>query len=61
MRRGKQINACARSARVEEDAPAAVAPPPPSARPTGLEISRAGLFRCLAREPAVCRSVGLVR
>jgi hypothetical protein len=61
MGRGKQIRACAGSAQVEKDAPTAVAPPPPSARPTGLESSRAGLLRRLAREPAVCRSVGLVK
>ncbi len=61
MRHGKQIRACGRSARKEQEAPAAVVPPPPSARPPGLESSRAGLLSCLAREPTVCRSVGLVR
>jgi hypothetical protein len=61
MRHGKQIRACARSARVEQEATAAVVPPPPSARPAGLESSRADLLRCLALEPTVCRSVGLVR
>ena len=38
-----------------------VLPPPPSARSTRLEISRASLLSLLARVPAVCRSVGLVR
>jgi hypothetical protein len=61
MGRAKQIRACDRSARVEKEAPTAMAPPPLSARPTGLESSRAGLLRRLAREPAVCRSVGLVK
>jgi hypothetical protein len=61
MRHGKQIRAAARPLRVETEAPAAVAPSPPSARPTGLEMSRAGLFSLLTREPSVCRSVGLVR
>jgi hypothetical protein len=35
--------------------------PPRSARPIGLQTSRAGLLSRLAREPAVSRSVGLVR
>ena len=49
------------SASPESEAPAAIAPSLPSARPTGLELSRAGLLSILAREPTVCRSVGLVR
>ena len=63
MRHGKQIRTSVRSLRNETDAAAAAAvvAPPPSARPTGLELSRAGLLGVLAREPAVCRSVGLVR
>ena len=61
MRHGKQIRACARSARLEPEAPAAVVAPPPSARPSGLESSRADLFKCLAHQPTVGRSVGLVR
>jgi hypothetical protein len=61
MRHGKQISAAARSMRDGTDTPAAVVPPPPSARPAALEMSRAGLLGLLAREPAVCRSVGLVR
>jgi hypothetical protein len=61
MRHGKQIRAAVRSMRGGTDAPAAILAPPPSARPTGLEMSRAGLLGILAREPAVCRSVGLVR
>jgi len=44
-----------------DGATTAVVAPPPSARPTGLEMSRAGLLGILAREPAICRSVGLVR
>jgi len=59
MRHDKQIRAAVRSMRSEPGA--AVVAPPPSARPTGLEMSRAGLLGILAREPAVCRSVGLVR
>jgi hypothetical protein len=35
--------------------------PPPRARPISLQASRAGLLKRLAREPAVSRSVGLVR
>jgi hypothetical protein len=63
MRHDKQIRAAVRSMRSETEAAAAAAvvAPPPSARPTGLEMSRAGLLGILAREPAVCRSVGLVR
>lgn len=40
---------------------AAVMLAPSKARPAALEISRARLLQCLAREPTVCRSVGLVR
>ena len=62
MRHDKQIRAAVRSMRGETAAAAAaVVAPPPSARPTGLEVSRAGLLGILAREPAICRSVGLVR
>jgi len=62
MRHGKHIRAAVRSLRSETDAAAgAVVAPPPSARPTRLEMSRAGLLGILAREPAICRSVGLVR
>jgi hypothetical protein len=62
MRHDKQIRAAVRSTRSETDAAAAaVVAPPPSARPTAFEMSRAGLLGILAREPAVCRSVGLVR
>ena len=73
MRHGKQIRACTEAARVAKDVPvvvatnwkkdaaAALAPPPPAARPATFESLRAGLLRCLAREPTVCRSVGLVR
>jgi hypothetical protein len=73
MRHGKQIRACSGAARVPKDEPAALAthwkkdaaaalaPSPPAARPAGLENLRAGLLRCLARQPTVCRSVGLVR
>ena len=39
----------------------ATAPPSARARPIGLQTSRAGLLRRLAREPVVSRSVGLVR
>ena len=60
MRHAKLIRA-ARSVRIESEAPAAISPSLPSARPTGLELSRAGLLSILAREPTVCRSVGLVR
>jgi hypothetical protein len=72
MRYGKQIRARTGTSRVakeeseaaaahwKKDAAAAVAPPP-AARPAGLENLRAGLLRCLAREPTVCRLVGLVR
>jgi len=61
MRHGKQIRAAIRSVRGGTEAPTAILAPPPGARPTGLEISRAGLLGILAREPAICRSVGLVR
>lgn len=62
MRNGKQIRAAVRSIRGGADAAvSAVVAPPPSARPMALEMSRAGLLGILAREPAVCRSVGLVR
>jgi hypothetical protein len=72
MRYGKQIRARTRAMRGakqepgvaaahwKKDAVAAVAPPP-AARPARLESLRAGLLRCLAREPTVCRLVGLVR
>ena len=70
MRHGKQIRARAEATRVaknvlathwKKEAAAAVAPPPLAARPAGFESLRAGLLKCLAREPTVCRSVGLVR
>jgi hypothetical protein len=61
MRDGKQIMAATGSVPDETEAPVAVVAPPPSARPTRLEVSRAGLLRLLTRVPAVCRSVGLVR
>lgn len=38
-----------------------VVTPPLSARPHRLEASRAGLLECLARDPRISRSVGLVR
>lgn len=72
MRHGKQIRPgsgalrkakgrpAAVAARWKEDAAGAVTLPPAS-RPAGLENLRAGLLRCLAREPSVCRSIGLVR
>jgi hypothetical protein len=72
MRHGKQIRARTGALRVpkqepetaaahwKEDAAAAVTPPP-AARPATLENLRAGLLRSLAREPTVCRSIGLVR
>jgi len=37
------------------------AAPPARARPVSLESSRADLLKCLAQDPAVSRSVGLVR
>ena len=61
MRHRKQIRAAARSVQDATDARNAVILPPPSGRPVGLEVSRAGLLELLVREPAVCRSVGLVR
>jgi hypothetical protein len=61
MRYGKQIRAAARSVQDATDARGAVVLPPLSARPAGLEVSRAGLLGLLVREPAVCKSVGLVR
>jgi hypothetical protein len=73
MRHGKQIRARTGATRVAKDEPvalathwktdaaAALAPPPPAARSAGLENLRAGLLRCLARQPTVCRSIGLVR
>jgi hypothetical protein len=61
MRSGKKIRAGNDALRkAETDAPAAMTLPPAS-RPAGLEILRAGLLGCLAREPSVCRSIGLVR
>jgi hypothetical protein len=72
MRHGKKIRACTGVARAAKDEPAALATrwkkdaaaalaPLPAARPARLENLRAGLLRCLAREPTVCRSIGLVR
>lgn len=74
MRHGKQIRARTATLRVTKQAPeaaaahwkkdavaAVVVAPPPAARPAGLENLRAALLRCLAREPTVCRSIGLVR
>lgn len=72
MRHGKQIRARTGTLRVaKEESEAAVVhwktdaaaalPPPPAVRPAGLENLRAGLLKCLTREPTVCRSVGLVR
>ena len=64
MRHGKQIRPATRSVpdeTSETEAPVAVAAPPPGARPSRLAISRASLLGLLARVPAVCRSVGLVR
>jgi len=74
MRHGKQIRARSGALRVakqesgaaathwKKDAVAAVmVAPPPAARPAALENLRAALLRCLAREPTVCRSIGLVR
>jgi hypothetical protein len=73
MRHGKQIRARTATSRVakqepeavaahwKKDAVAVVVAPPPAARPAALENLRAALLRCLAREPTVCRSVGLVR
>lgn len=61
MRYGKHIRSAIRSVPDEMEAPVAAVPPPASARPSRLEISRASLLSLLARVPAVCRSVGLVR
>jgi hypothetical protein len=72
MRHGKQIRARSAAARAAKDEPAALAThwkkdpaaalaPPPAARPARLETLRAGLLRSLAREPTICRSIGLVR
>jgi hypothetical protein len=72
MRQGKKIRArtgALRAAKQEPEATAAhwkkdaaaAVTPPPAARPAALENLRAGLLRCLARQPTVCRSIGLVR
>ena len=61
MRHDKQIRPATRSVPDETEVPVAVAPPPPGARPSRLAVSRASLLGPLARIPAVCRSVGLVR
>jgi hypothetical protein len=66
MRHGTQIRAGTVVARKAKGRPAvagafAAVTPPRAARPAGLENLRAGLLGCLAREPAVCRSIGLVR
>ena len=72
MRHGKKIRARTGALRVAKQEPeaaaahwkndaAAAATPPPAARRAALESLRAGLLRCLAREPTVCRSIGLVR
>jgi hypothetical protein len=72
MRHSKKIGARTGATRVAKDEPVALAThwktdaaaalaPPPAARPARLENLRAGLLRCLAREPTVCRSIGLVR
>jgi hypothetical protein len=67
MRHGKQIRARTGAKQEPEagahwktDAAAAVTSPP-AARPATLENLRADLLRSLAREPTVCRSIGLVR
>jgi hypothetical protein len=59
MQHHKRINAT--QSRLQSEDTAAILSPPPSARRTGLELSRAALLRLLAREPTVCRSVGLLR
>jgi hypothetical protein len=72
MRHGKQIRARTGALRVAKQEPeaaavhwkkdaAAAVTPPPAARPAALENLRADLLRSLAREPTVCRSIGLVR
>jgi hypothetical protein len=71
MRHGKQIRPGSGALRKAKGRPAAIAAHwkeaagavtlPPASRPAGLENLRAGLLRCLAREPNVCRSIGLVR
>lgn len=72
MRHGKQIRPGVGALRKAKDKPAAVAAHwkrdaaaavilLPASRPAGFESLRAGLLRCLAREPSVCRSIGLVR
>ena len=57
MRSRQRIGGCARSRKTKET----VVSPPSGARPRDLEASRAVLLKSLACEPAVCRSVGLVR
>jgi hypothetical protein len=66
LRRIDRTHGCRAEARpgerdADESNVSAVTPAPVRARPNGLEANRAGLMRSLAREPAVCRSVGLVR
>jgi hypothetical protein len=62
QRKGARVRGeTARVERVEKEPAIAVASPPPRARPTGLQTSRATLLRRLATRPAISRSVGLVR
>jgi hypothetical protein len=57
----ERMNPRSRDGEWQKEAAIAVTPPPPRARPTGLQTSRATLFRRLATRPAISRSVGLVR
>jgi hypothetical protein len=61
MRQRKRARARVETARVDKEPAITMASPPPRARPTGLQTSRATLFRCLATRPTISRSVGLVR
>ena len=62
MRHGKQIRpASSLRSRTQRKRQEAFAAPPRARGRHRLEVSRASLLGLLVREPAVCRSVGLVR
>jgi hypothetical protein len=61
MRRRQRVRERWEKAGGEAEPVITLAAPPPRARPTALQTSRATLLRRLARTPTISRSVGLVR